>query len=160
MLTVPEQAARMTWFAMEGIFEAAWHIPKEKRLWSPMADARSAHSQLVECAAAPILHLPLIEGDTNAYVAENFARYQAATQALQEQSWDEIRDYAREKHTLLVAAIRSVPNQKLEEVRMLPFNGGMQVTGADVLFLPYWNIVYHTGQINYIQTMLGDKEMH
>jgi hypothetical protein len=25
---------------------------------------------------------------------------------------------------------------------------------------PYWNMVYHLGQINYIQTLLGDKENH
>ena len=31
-----------------------------------------------------------------------------------------------------------------------------RATTADLLFLAYWNLVYHTGQINYLQTMLGD----
>ena len=34
------------------------------------------------------------------------------------------------------------------------------MTLADVMMLCYWNIVYHLGQINQIQLMLGDEEMH
>jgi len=26
--------------------------------------------------------------------------------------------------------------------------------------VPYWNITYHLGQINYIQTLYGDSVMH
>lgn len=31
---------------------------------------------------------------------------------------------------------------------------------ADVLFLHSWNLTYHLGQINQLQLMLGDREMH
>jgi hypothetical protein len=36
----------------------------------------------------------------------------------------------------------------------------MTVSLADVCFLHYWNTVYHLGQVNYLQTLLGDREMH
>jgi hypothetical protein len=31
---------------------------------------------------------------------------------------------------------------------------------ADVILSPYWQLVYHTGQVNYIQTLYGDRELH
>jgi hypothetical protein len=31
---------------------------------------------------------------------------------------------------------------------------------ADMLFMGYWNLTYHMGQVNYIQMLLGDTEMH
>jgi hypothetical protein len=36
----------------------------------------------------------------------------------------------------------------------------MTVTIADVLGMHYWNLTYHLGQINQIQMMLGDRQMH
>jgi len=36
----------------------------------------------------------------------------------------------------------------------------MIMTMADVLMLQRWNLTYHLGQINQIQLMLGDAEMH
>ena len=57
-------------------------------------------------------------------------------------------------------AISDFPEGKLDEEITLPFGGGMTMTMADLLGLPYWNTVYHLGQINQIQLMLGDREMH
>jgi hypothetical protein len=34
------------------------------------------------------------------------------------------------------------------------------MTLAEVLGLPAWNMTYHLGQINQIQLVLGDREMH
>jgi hypothetical protein len=41
---------------------------------------------------------------------------------------------------------------------MMPW--GAKMTFAELLFLNYWNLVYHQGQIAYIQTLYGDREMH
>lgn len=49
-----------------------------------------------------------------------------------------------------------MPDARLAEVQPHPMDPSRQVTTADLLFLAYWNLVYHTGQINYLQTMLGD----
>jgi hypothetical protein len=34
------------------------------------------------------------------------------------------------------------------------------MTFAEILSLHHWNMVYHLGQINQIQLILGDKVMH
>ena len=54
--------------------------------------------------------------------------------------------------------IEAVPDQRLEETRAMPW--GATMTLADRLFICYWNLTYHNGQVNYLQLLLGDIEMH
>ena len=42
----------------------------------------------------------------------------------------------------------------------MPWGDGMTETLANVMLHHFWNIVYHEGQIAYIQTIYGDREMH
>jgi hypothetical protein len=42
----------------------------------------------------------------------------------------------------------------------LPFRGGMDMTVLQIMSLMVWNCNYHEGQICYIQTLYGDKDMH
>jgi len=60
----------------------------------------------------------------------------------------------------LCHAIERFPDGRLEEEIFLPFGGGVSLTMADVLALHGWNLTYHLGQINYLQTLLGDRAMH
>jgi hypothetical protein len=68
---------------------------------------------------------------------------------------------ALEKNTaVLVSAIEALPNELLGDKLILPFGEGMEMTLAEVQFAAYWNMVYHVGQIAYVQTLYGDKQMH
>jgi uncharacterized damage-inducible protein DinB len=58
----------------------------------------------------------------------------------------------------LCQLIEAVPDERLEETRAMPWGGTM--TLADRLFICYWNLTYHDGQVNYLQRLLGDTEMH
>ena len=60
---------------------------------------------------------------------------------------------------LFVEEVRAFDPADLDVEIWLPFAGGMQQKMADVMAYPYWNIVYHLGQINFIQTLYGDTEM-
>jgi hypothetical protein len=53
-----------------------------------------------------------------------------------------------------------VSDADLDVEHPLPWNADAKMTTADMMFFPYWNLVYHVGQINYIQLLLGDTEMH
>ena len=64
----------------------------------------------------------------------------------------------RETFAELCQVLESVPDERLADVQSHPMDPARNVTTADLLFLAYWNLVYHTGQINYLQTMLGDTE--
>ena len=67
---------------------------------------------------------------------------------------------AKEGTQRVCGLIASFPDSELDKEVHLPFGPGMTVTMADVLGLHAWNLVYHLGQINYIQTCLGDYQMH
>ena len=64
----------------------------------------------------------------------------------------------REGTAKLLTMIREMPDDKLAEKIDLPW--GVTWTLAEVANMHDWNLVYHVGQINYIQTLLGDFEMH
>lgn len=41
-----------------------------------------------------------------------------------------------------------------------PWNPSGSKPIAECCFHPYWNMVYHQGQISYIQTLYGDFDEH
>jgi len=95
--------------------------------------------------------------------APEFDAHAAREAARLRQSFDTVEkcvSAAQEGTTEMCQAIGSFPESKLDVEVSLPFGGGMTLTMADVLDLHRWNMVYHLGQINQIQLLLGDKEMH
>ncbi|MBU6389891.1 hypothetical protein KGQ71_05255, partial [Patescibacteria group bacterium] len=54
-------------------------------------------------------------------------------------------------------AVRQFPEGNLHDTIKLPWG---EMNFLQIIFYPYWNLVYHWGQISYLQTMYGDKEMH
>ncbi len=60
----------------------------------------------------------------------------------------------------LAEVILAVPDSALDDVISLPFAEGMTMSRAEVMMMTYWNYVYHTGQVAYIQRLYGDVEMH
>jgi len=159
LLTMQEQAARMTMEALIGLFRAARNVPEDKRDWVPMGAARSVNAQLAECVVSPEVQSKLINGEPEESIME---AYHANIERIQEISalpFDDMYEIARFSYEALGEIIRLVLDEDLEDRFQLPFNGGMDATRADLIFIPYWNLVYHTGQINYIQLLLGDTEM-
>jgi hypothetical protein len=65
-----------------------------------------------------------------------------------------------ERFVALERAYLNVPDEKLSKTKWLPYDGGRDFTFIEMLDYPRWNLNYHAGQICYIQTLLGDKEMH
>lgn len=59
---------------------------------------------------------------------------------------------------LLLKAIRAFPAERLEEKVVEPW--GYETNFQDLVMYQYWNTVWHTGQIAYIQTLLGDKQSY
>jgi hypothetical protein len=159
ILTVQEQAARLTLEGMESLFRAARHVPETNLRWSPMGAARSVMSQVAECAVAPRLQIQIIEGAPEEAVMDAYHANLRDIERLMQGTLDQAYAVAVPQTQALARVLRSYPSDRLEEERILPFNGGMTRTQADLLFIPYWNLCYHIGQINYIQTLLGDTEM-
>jgi hypothetical protein len=158
-MSYQERIANMVIGTTDTICRAALAVPEDKRDWVPMGAARTVMSQMQEIATIKDFILP-------ALTTYEFPPVNDATRA----QWMEQRNKlstldmcilaAKSGAQELAEAIRKVPEEKLDQKIMMPFGGGIEKTIAEVIAMPYWNLCYHEGQINYIQTLLGDREMH
>ena len=124
-----------------------------------MGDVRSTLSQMQEIASGGRWFLPMVkEGKVPDF--DQHARREAELLRKSYDTVDKCVEAARASTSDLCQAISAVSDAMLEEELYLPFGGGMTATMADVLSMHAWNMTYHLGQINQIQLMLGDREMH
>ena len=161
MTTIQQQASRMTREALASLFSAARHVPEDKRDWTPMGEARTAQTLLYECAMTTPFYIAAAQGRMKEFAA---LVPDEATQELwrrrSEAAWtlEGAESVARETFDEVCQALEAIHDDRLGDRQPHPMDPSRQVTTADLLFLAYWNLVYHTGQINYVQTMLGDVE--
>jgi hypothetical protein len=55
------------------------------------------------------------------------------------------------------AVARAFPEEMLMEDVVLPWT---TLKFVEMMAYPYWNMMYHIGQITYIQTLYGDEDIH
>ena len=148
-MTIQEYVARATQKKAHELLAAARALPEDRQHWKPSGQSRSVVDLVAECAIVN----------------------KVSVQLLQERSWDEAGRAERQKaqaalDTLekaaaallentqsLVTAIRAVSEEELEREIVLP---GETSTVREDLLHSYWNMTYHEGQINYIQTLCDD----
>jgi len=144
--------------AFENVLTAAKAMPEDKLTWSPLGEGRTAIHILAECAQCPnwgigLLKTRKFEWD-EARMEESRKELESLTsiQACEELGWKNAEAF--------FAAIREFPESDMEDTVRLPFRGGMDMSFVRIMGLMVWNCNYHEGQLNYIQTLYGDKEMH
>jgi hypothetical protein len=153
---IKQMAVQMNRSAIDNLVINFDAMPADRQDWQPLDLGRSALSQVQECAIinpffAAILNtqaVPAMENEAYAAAKAALATPEAARAAL-----------AASADTLQ-AAIEAFPEEKLGETVTLPWGEGMVMTFGQIMLAPYWNMTYHQGQISYIQTLYGDKEMH
>lgn len=150
--------ADLTMHAGDALFQSARAIPDDKLTWKAAGDPRTALDVLRECAFTPMGLPALLEGrGTDPDFMREFGAW-----AVEAQSWTTVAQVEaayRQNIEISLAGIRNCPDSALDKEFPVPFGAG-KLTGEQIIMMCYWNMVYHMGQINYIQTMYGDKEMH
>lgn len=140
-------------------FRYARAVPADKLDWKPLDAGRSVLDQCRELAMCPTWCEDLISGKPEPeWNEETFA----AIKKEQEQ-WttvDACEAECNRRLESLFAAFRALPDERLKETKWLPYGGGRDFTMPEMMDYPRWNFTYHVGQIGYIQTLLGDREMH
>lgn len=158
MPTLQEQAVKMTNEAVRGLFRSAQYVPADNQNdWKPMGEARSTLSQLIECAVVPYFFASLLKGEATDMSSPEVREKRKALEAAIT-SVAEAEEAAKKSYAMLCGVIAQLSDEDLEKPCPVPWDASPKV--SDVIFYPYWNIVYHTGQINYIQLLLGDTDMH
>ncbi len=144
---------------IEAVCRTALAMPEDKRDWVPMGSARSVNAQIEELATVHIYIIPILKTGEAPLITEDQKEH-IRERKEQFDTFDKLIEGAKEGAKLTAEAIRDVPDSKLDDVITLHSRGGIRRTMYEMVARPYWNLCYHEGQINYIQMLLGDTEMH
>ncbi len=145
--------------ALTEIFRAASFVPEDKLTWQAGEGARPVMNILQECAHCPSWSVALLKERKMPEFTPEFMEQLRAMWA----AWNTPAICEAQGKECLVefkAAIEAFPESDMEQTMFMPFGGGREFAFWEVMMLPYWNLTYHLGQINYVQTLYGDKEMH
>ena len=148
--TLQEFLVRDTQKAADELIEAFLRLPEEKRAWSPDEKARTALDQVAECAILNGYTADLIQSRT--WTMTDFNVFFQAKADLVAQGWETVHTLLIDNTQKVIAAMGLVPEEDLKIEIPTPL-GSMSL--AQIISYPYWNMTYHTGQINYIASILG-----
>ncbi len=142
---------------MEALLSQAKRVPADKLDWKPLEAGRSVLDQLQECAVIAGFYKSLLATYLMPEFGPEFmADYNKARAELDTMA--KVESMLRENTATAVAAIRrAVPDDVIENE--MPFFGPEPWKVYSVMNAHAWNMHYHTGQICYVQTLLGDKDM-
>jgi hypothetical protein len=139
-LSLQEFFATATIQAAADLEEALLQLPEDKRDWEPLGQSRSALHQVAECA---IMNERVIDMIRNQVFPANYAYIEYQQQIADLSSdWSTLQKLQHDNAAKVAEVIRSVPDNDL-------------AAQSDSMNYPYWNMTYHTGQINYIASLLG-----
>lgn len=158
-VSVQALAATLTHQVSGDILMALHNTPDDRLQWRPNlpgAIGRSVFEQIAECALVNAVWtltirqrgLPSTPSDPDFLTSVNQIN-EATTKASLESVLSNIT--AR-----LVEAIKGVQNRELGTIVRVDAESGGALALAQCCFYPYWHMVYHEGQINYVQLLYGD----
>ena len=158
-MKIQDYLIEVTRAAADEAFRYAKSVPEDRLDWSPEGQGRSVLNLCRELAMCPTWCQEVITREGPPEWSEEKA---AAIKAEQEQ-WKTVDDCRAECDRRLEALFgffRGLSDEDLGRTKWLPYGGGRDFTMPEMMDYPRWNFNYHCGQIAYIQTLYGDKDMH
>lgn len=147
-MTVFEWQAKMIEGAAAGVVHWMGTTRQDKLDWCPSAEpdsnTRSVVQVVQECVGANRRIASLLRGES-----------EPAAQPEPSSNQQELGEQLTQSAHELAQAVRSLDDSALDRIYQTPFGAK---PGAAVIQMPVFNMVYHSGQINYIQRLYGDTE--
>jgi hypothetical protein len=146
--------------AEQTLLRTAKAMPADKIDWKAEGKGRSVLDQLQECAQAPMWFTGIVQNFEN---PPDMSPEKFQEMVEKRKTWDTIdkcEEAMRQNSSALYEAIKSIPEDQLQKTNEFSFAPGKQFSLANMMFGHYWNLTYHIGQVNFIQTLYGDNEMH
>jgi hypothetical protein len=131
-------------------------MPEERARWMAGPDARSALEQVVECSLANVMWSNILRTRVHESLPQNVADHAYRTLDTVEKAVERLLASAH----VLVEVIRGLDPKDLGSLVPFPWKPENGRTVAECCFHPYWNMVYHQGQLAFIQTLYGDLDEH
>ena len=158
-MTAKELIAIQIERAVTDLFRSAKAMPEDRLNAKSAESCRSPLELLQECAQS-LKWAPMLlksDGPPN-FDPEAFEK--ARQERAQWTTIDACEEAARKILAETLDYIENYPESDLDRMIALPFMPDLKLSVAEILASPYWNLTYHLGQINFIQTTYGDMEMH
>lgn len=157
-MSITEKIIEDTKNAAADTFKYAKAVPADKADWKPLDAGRSVLDMCKELAMCPTWSTLIASGQEMPPMnEESMAEFEKMTSGWTIEDCEKaclknLEDFYK------VAA--EFPESRLGEKYTLPFDGGQEITQRQNLEYPLWNLIYHQGQIGYIQTLYGDRTMY
>ncbi|CAN5181163.1 hypothetical protein BH11PAT4_BH11PAT4_3540 [soil metagenome] len=123
-------------------------MPVDKMTWKAETSVRSTRELLDELVSATNFTTAVLKTKSSA------ADAWVASDTL---SFEELEPAHRKAVADVIAAVSEFPDAELSETVDLPWG---KLTYFEVASYAYWNLMYHLGQIAYVQTLYGDGDFH
>jgi hypothetical protein len=149
-IKVQAVAAKRTEMALSDLISASRATRPDRLNWQPLDCGRSVLDQLQECAIANWKWTGILRNMSYANAPAEFVEQVGRLTEL-----EPVLDRLRETAAALTEAILELPDEVMEREIETPWGPYPLYNGC---FHAYWNMAYHEGQINYIQTLYGDNE--
>lgn len=156
-----QYVANVARYMAQTITRVAPFVPADKRNWSPMGAARTTIDVVQECAEALEFFTKFMK--TGEFVRMDEPARAARAEALKKNppKLEDLLPCLQKAAEEYAQEIEKLPDERLTQMVPSPFRFlGQQLPMAQLIGIPVFNMAYHWGQINYIQMMLGDTEMH
>ncbi|MBV6457753.1 MAG: hypothetical protein HONBIEJF_00872 [Fimbriimonadaceae bacterium] len=149
--------------AAEEAFRYAKAVPIDKVDWKPLDAGRSVLNLCQEMAMCATWAAEIISSVGKPAEGNEWDEASQAEQQKLMEGWSTVEaceQECKQRMDTLFEIFKALPDEKLKETKWLPYDGGRDFTVAEMMDYPRWNYNYHLGQISYIQTLYGDKDMH
>lgn len=157
MSNYKEEIIELTQESVNWMLRAAKAMPEDKLTWKPLDNGRTVLNQMAECIQVCDWFVRILETKkADFFNPEFFADQEAKRDGYK--TLGEVERDMQPAHDRLFAAIRNVDESEFEFMVELGPNWSRSL--RQICGFANRNLTYHIGQINYIQTLYGDFDMH
>jgi hypothetical protein len=129
-------------------------VPKDKLGASPMGKARTALEFTAECAGFNKYVAKLVAGEiVEPRTEEQVIEYRASLD-----TFEKVSEELKSSVTALTTALSNATGDHLHTSTTTPW--GMEATIYRLASMASSHMIYHDGQLNYIQSLYGDDQNH
>jgi uncharacterized damage-inducible protein DinB len=153
MVSILDIAKKATMGQAELLVKDTGYIPEDKLPWCPLGCAKTAADILREIAESNVRISAAVGGEQQGAAEQEFAKKVEQASGL-----DELGELVKESARIVCRVLDGLTEADLQKIRPMPW--GAPYLLGEAIFLPASHMTYHDGQINYIQTLLGDSRFH
>jgi hypothetical protein len=149
-MNTPETLAKLLEDGIPMLTNAVKAVPEDKLDWNPADGSRTIRQVFTEAVMMVAYVAKALEERGVPPYEEISAEYAA-------KSIDELLNQLEQNKKEYIAAIGAFPEAEYETALEAPWGTWSYF---QTMSYPYWNLMWHTGQINYIQTLYGDQNFY